>query len=80
MSKFYVEDPTKLYACYRCGEMMGEIRESEGVYGYICESCGEQGIVSFLNALDILNDMYVKGELHLNGEDQYIDDFTEDNG
>jgi len=79
MSKFYVEEPEQIYGCWRCGELMGEIRESEGSYGYICESCGEQGIVSFLNALDMLNDMYLKGDISPNEEeDIYLDDIIEE--
>jgi len=78
VSKFYVEGPEQLYGCYRCGEIMGEIRESDSSTGWTCESCGEPAVMSFLNALDILNDLYIRGDLQLNGEDIYIDDFIEE--
>ena len=74
----YIEDYTAMWACYRCGEIMGDVRETENHYGYTCESCGEQSVISFLNALDILNDLYLKGDLQFNEEDMYIDDITED--
>jgi len=78
MSKFYIEDPEQVYGCFRCGEVMGDIHEAESGIGYVCESCGEQAVISFLNTLDILNDLYLKGDLSLEGEDIYLDDLIEE--
>lgn len=40
--------------CFRCGNI-NSIDEPK------CESCGEDGMVTFEGALDIVNDMYHKG-------------------
>lgn len=78
MSKFYIEDPSQVYGCFRCGIMMGDIKEAPNGVGYICEGCGEQSVITFLNALDILNNMHLQGDLSLDGEDTYLDDFIEE--
>ena len=37
-----------------------------------CHECGEQAVVSILMAYDILNSLYLRGELNLNyEEDEY---------
>lgn len=73
MSKFYIEAPEQVYGCFRCGELMGDIREANDGYHYICENCGEVSVISFVNALDILNDLYIKGDLSLANEEIYLD-------
>lgn len=75
MSKFYVEDPEQIYGCFRCGEIMGEVRESDLGIGFVCESCGEKAVVTFTNTLDILNDLYLKGDIAFNGDDMLEDEF-----
>ena len=57
---FYVESWSSLYGCIRCGEIGGDI--SQNTHGhYVCGSCGETSIVGFVQALDLLNDLYLKG-------------------
>jgi hypothetical protein len=58
---------------------MGEIREGDNNYGYVCGCCGEQSIVSFLNSLDILNDLHLKGEMgYQSEEDVYLEDLVKE--
>ena len=50
-----------MHGCYRCGTIDGEI-EIYDDQGTKCCSCGAIGtILSFQTALDIINDMYLKG-------------------
>lgn len=63
----YVEDFTSLYGCFRCGEINGDIKEDLD-QRYICDNCGERGVVTFVNALDILNETYIRGYIDINHE------------
>ena len=57
------------HGCYRCGEIDGEVE----VYidqSTKCCSCGTTGtVISFQTALDIINDLYLKGEMKINTEE-----------
>ena len=75
MSRFYIEDPEQIYGCFRCGELMGDVTEVG--HGHVCGSCGEDSVISLLNSLDIINDLFLKGDLTLNGEDIYLNDIIE---
>lgn len=73
----YVEDPKKLYACFRCGEIGGDVRQ-DGEH-FTCDCCGENGLVTFIQALDILNDFYVNGQFpELDDDYDYEIELTED--
>jgi len=63
VSKFYVEDHSQIYGCYRCGAVMGEVQEDPYEGHHRCGSCGEAAVISFLNALDMLNEMHLRGEI-----------------
>ena len=78
MSKFYIENPRQVHGCFRCGELMGEIREDEVSSAYICDSCGEDGVITFQHALDIINDLYLRGMVDLAHDDDEIEFFEED--
>lgn len=67
-NNFYIEDPNSLYGCFRCGKIMGEIEQDELTTYYKCMECGEIGVVSFQQGLDIINDMYRRGHIHLSNE------------
>ena len=56
--------------CFRCGYIDEDYDVDEGIS--TCSHCGEQGIMSFTMALDILND------LHLNGRWIHDTEETED--
>lgn len=75
-NSFYVEDPNQVYGCFRCGELMGDFTEAGETL--TCSGCGEEGIVSMVNALDMINDMYLKGHLTFHGEEVFIDDYIEE--
>jgi len=72
----YIEDYEMIQGCWRCGEIMGDIRQEE--QGYICESCGEQAIVSMINILDVMNDLHLRGLLMQHGEEILIDDIEDE--
>lgn len=78
MSKFYIESPEQVYGCFRCGKMMGEVKED--MHGYTCGECGERSVVTFTNTLDILNDLYLKGDISYvhDGIEIDLEDFDED--
>ena len=76
MSRFYVEDPEQIYGCFRCGELMGEVTTVGK--NHVCGSCGEDSVISLLNSLDIINDLFLKGSLTLHGEDIYLNDIIEE--
>lgn len=79
MSRFYVEDIEQIWACFRCGEVMGDIRENSTGGAYTCESCGENSIITFVSALDIINDLYLQGDLTSYGEEvEFYDDIDEE--
>lgn len=63
-----------IYGCFRCGEINGEISQDEETLVVSCQSCGEDSIVTFQQALDLLNDFYLKGEVVLApGETEVIE-------
>lgn len=47
-----------VHGCFRCGEIGGDFELDEQGF-CICSSCGERSIVSFQQALDLLNDFYL---------------------
>ena len=68
----YIEDTGQLYGCFRCGKVMGDIKKLDD--GHVqCGNCGEQSIVTFIQALDILNDYYRRDIL----DDDDMVDFQE---
>ena len=54
----YVEQPEQLWACFRCGAQQPEHTEDEATGLHLCKECGEEGVITFQLALDIINDMY----------------------
>lgn len=72
MSKFYIEDTGQLYGCFRCGKIMGKLHRLVDDH-LICGECNENGIVSFVQALDLLNDHYLKHELEPMDDQEYLD-------
>lgn len=56
-------DETVKHQCFRCG---AEYEKEEDI-GSVdkCEGCGEIAVISLKTACDILNDIYLKGDLHL---------------
>ena len=64
----YIEDPHQIYGCFRCGVIQEDIEEDTSGF-YKCCSCGEFGITSFVRALDIINDMHLKGVIQTSYEE-----------
>ena len=53
-------DANTVYGCYRCGETEGEVLKLEdGIYS--CGGCGELSVVTFVQALDMLNSLHRQG-------------------
>lgn len=51
-----------IFGCFRCGETMGPmvIRKD----GYVqCGGCGEVAVLTFQQALDTLNDLWLRGDI-----------------
>ena len=48
------------HGCYRCGTIEGDFNEDENGVA-ICDHCGERSVVSFQQALDLLNDFHLSG-------------------
>ena len=69
VDKFYIEDINNVYGCFRCGEVMGDVGIIDEHMPY-CKECGEMGILSFRQALDIVNDFHRTGDLILSEEEQ----------
>lgn len=61
----YLDDKSKIYGCWRCGEIMGDYREDSINGNAICESCGEPAIVTFVASMDLLNSLYLRGVFDL---------------
>ena len=59
----YVEDISKVYGCFRCGVILGAVKVNPEEGYHTCVECGENGIVSFIQALDTINDQHLRGAL-----------------
>lgn len=57
---------------------MGEVKSNDG-YRFVCESCGEDSVVTFVNALDILNDLHLQGILTVTDHDDTLEEMFGDN-
>ena len=73
MSKFYIEDVNQLYGCFRCGRIMGDLKKEHEDAFPTCGECGENGVVTFVQALDLLNDVHLSGDLETHDEDEYLE-------
>ena len=70
----YIEEPSQIYGCWRCGKVMGDVVEDCLGNATVCGDCGEHTIMTFLTALDLINDLFVIGVLEqesINLEDYY---------
>lgn len=72
----YVEDLSQIYGCWRCGTLMGGVEENSEGHNVVCKGCGESAILSFTTALDLINDLHVRGILEQ--EAVSLEDFYED--
>jgi len=60
-----------MHGCYRCGEQGVEYTEDDE-YTRVCGSCGaENSIVSFQEALDLLNEAYLRNIPFLLNPEEY---------
>lgn len=59
------------YRCFRCG--FEEYREDDDGTILRCPDCGEKSLISFLTACDILNDLYLRGQLNINNYENLDD-------
>lgn len=64
----------ELYGCYRCGTINGNLRDMELDGRQKCGECGEDAIITFQEAMDALNDAYLKGIFRPNN---YVDPYLE---
>tara|TARA_R110002051_G_scaffold298215_1_gene365017 strand:- start:207 stop:419 length:213 start_codon:yes stop_codon:yes gene_type:complete len=66
------------FYCYRCGNSSDVGIEFEISK---CKDCGEEGLLSIITALDLLNDLHLKGLLpstkEEDGNEDNFDDFEE---
>jgi hypothetical protein len=62
-----------IYGCYRCGELEGEVVKHEDG-SYACGSCGELSVVTFVQALDMLNAFYREGHFISQPEDELLEE------
>jgi len=52
------QDDVEVYGCYKCGTINGYVVDR------VCQECGsENSTLTFLNALDIINDMHLRDTL-----------------
>lgn len=58
------------HKCFRCGDQ--SFQEDTGTI-LRCEGCGEKAVVSFQLAVDLLNEVFLQGLLHL--EEYQAEDF-----
>lgn len=59
-----------MYGCFRCGKVNGETRYDEEMEEFICENCGNSSsLVTFEQALDIINDAHLTFSYHYDGVD-----------
>jgi DNA-directed RNA polymerase subunit RPC12/RpoP len=68
------------YGCFRCGAIRPEIRTDDNEHQY-CKECGERGIVSQKQALDMLNEIYRRNRRQvmdvIDLDEYYIEEATE---
>lgn len=53
-----------IYGCFRCGSINGPLRDIQFIP--ICGECGERAIVTFRQAMDALNEMWLKVPKEIN--------------
>lgn len=58
-------DVETLYGCFRCGALQPPLRHDLSEDIVRCGECGERGVVTFRQALDILNEMHLKNRRQL---------------
>jgi len=65
------------YYCFRCGSKSKKGLDNEMA---ICHECGEHAVISVLMAFDIINSLYLRGELNLNYEENEYEEICYDPG
>ena len=65
----------EIYYCFRCGSRSEKGLDNEMAE---CHECGEHSVVSVLMAYDILNSLYLRGELNLNYEENEYEEICYD--
>jgi len=65
----------EIYYCFRCGSKSEKGLDNEMAH---CHECGEHAVVSVLMAYDILNSLYLKGQLNLNYEENDYEEICYD--
>lgn len=63
------EEVGNVYGCFRCGELCGEVVITTESTLPICGSCGESSVLTFQQALDVMNELHLSGELMLSSVD-----------
>jgi DNA-directed RNA polymerase subunit RPC12/RpoP len=58
------------YGCFRCGSLRLPVRSDDPA---ACSECGERGIVTFRQAMDILNEMHLRSRKQLDEVLEVID-------
>lgn len=66
-------------ACFRCGTRHDYLPEAEDTGFGICDECGEDAVLTFNQALDLLNDLYLNGTWDKDGyiEETLGEDYDE---
>jgi len=60
---------TPQHGCYRCGAQAGEYTVNDMGMA-VCGNCGEPSVVTFQQALDTLNDLYLRHGKFTHAEDE----------
>ena len=76
MNKIDSKLASDVYGCFRCGDTLGPMIVQTD--GYVrCGGCNEVSVVTFQQALDILNNMWIEGNIR-HYEEYSTEDSLED--
>jgi DNA-directed RNA polymerase subunit RPC12/RpoP len=75
MNGGYVEDYESIYGCFRCGAILADVEEGDDAFAK-CSECGEHSVINFIHALDLINDLHLKGLVKIKQEET-LEDFSD---
>lgn len=59
------DDVPYVTACFRCGTILPPFETDPSHAVYKCECCGERGVITIRQALDIINDHVLTKEVNI---------------
>lgn len=71
-----VDDVPHVHLCFRCGEVEGEYEFDENSAVQKCNSCGDHGVITVQQGMDILNELVLRNVVVLQeiSEVGYLDE------